>query len=92
MDGETAIKTIFVAPFMGIMLGLMAKIVGLMFKATRPQVAGEFGHSMDSLYNMWQLAFGLINVASTLETIIAVTVVASIVVKIVLSIFGGNSF
>ena len=85
MNGEAAVKTILAAPFIAVIFGALATMMSLIYKTTRADVTGQWGRLMEFLFASWELSFGLINFASTLETLAAWVVLGMIVVGVLLS-------
>lgn len=76
METEAALKTVLAIPFAGLIFSVLASMMAILTSAFRPRVSGRWGEAMDSLIFSWNVSFALLELASSLETLIALVVLS----------------
>lgn len=82
METEAALKTVLAIPFAGLIFSVLASMMAILIRAFRPRVTGRWGEAMDSLIISWNVSFALLELASALETLIAVLVLVIAVASV----------
>jgi hypothetical protein len=80
VNAKSAIDTALLAPITAVLFGACWMIVETVFSATRPETTGRWGETADQLYASSEFAFGLLSLASDMETLLAVFVIVGTVV------------